>query len=64
MFIRMGGVQAKLTETEREVEKARKESSTAREHFNDIKKQRFVPFSLLHPLASRLHILSFFSFTC
>lgn len=36
----MGGVQAKLTETEREVEKARKESTSAREHFNDIKKQR------------------------
>ena len=36
----MGGVQAKLTETEREVEKARKESTSARERFNDIKKQR------------------------
>lgn len=37
---RMGGVQAKLSETEKQVEKARKESATAREAFNAVRKQR------------------------
>lgn len=37
----MGGVQAKLSETEKQVEKARKESATAREAFNTVRKQRY-----------------------
>jgi hypothetical protein len=36
----MGGIQTKLAETEKQVEKARKESATAREAFNTVRKQR------------------------
>ncbi|RPD56436.1 condensin complex subunit SMC1 [Lentinus tigrinus ALCF2SS1-6] len=37
---RLDDVEAKLLETEKEAEKARKDSKTAREHFNELKKQR------------------------
>jgi hypothetical protein len=54
MPCRMGGVQAKLSETERQVEKARKESATAREAFNTVRKQRSVGRALQHwPLVCR-----------
>jgi hypothetical protein len=46
----MGGVQAKLTATEKEAEKARKESHAARDAFNAVKKKR----SALIPPPSRL----------
>ena len=38
---RLDDVENKLLETEREAEKARKESKTARDAFNDIKKRRY-----------------------
>ncbi|CDZ96284.1 cohesin complex subunit psm1 [Phaffia rhodozyma] len=37
---KMGGVQARLNETEKQVDRSRKESSAAREQFNAIRKQR------------------------
>ncbi|PPQ98373.1 hypothetical protein CVT26_013579 [Gymnopilus dilepis] len=37
---RLDDVEAKLAETEREAEKARKDSKAARDHFNDVKKRR------------------------
>ena len=43
-FIRLDDVEAKLIDTEREADKARKDSKTAREQFNDIKKRRCVRF--------------------
>jgi structural maintenance of chromosome 1 len=42
---RLDDVEARLVETEREAEKARKDSKTARDQFNEIKRQRCV-FSL------------------
>ena len=39
---RLDDVEAKLMETEKEAEKARKDSKTAREQFNDIKRKRYV----------------------
>ncbi|KAH8082807.1 cohesin complex subunit psm1 [Cristinia sonorae] len=42
---RLDDVEAKLLETEREAEKARKDSKTAREQFNDIKKRRCEMFN-------------------
>jgi structural maintenance of chromosome 1 len=41
---RLDDVEARLVETEREAEKARKDSKTARDQFNDIKRQRWVVF--------------------
>lgn len=38
----MGGVQAKLSEAERDVDRVRKASMTARETFNAIRKERSV----------------------
>ena len=38
----MEDVEAKLAETEKEADKARKESKTARDEFNDVKKRRYV----------------------
>ena len=40
VYCRLDDVEAKLAETEREADKARKDSKTARDEFNDIKKQR------------------------
>ena len=37
---RLDDVETRLIETEREAEKARKDSKTARDQFNDIKRQR------------------------
>lgn len=37
---RLDDVEAKLVETEKEAEKARKDSKNARDQFNDIRKQR------------------------
>ena len=39
---RLDDVEAKLMETEREADKARKDSKSARDQFNDIKRQRCV----------------------
>ena len=39
---RLDDVEAKLLETEKEADKARKDSKTARDQFNDIKKKRYV----------------------
>lgn len=41
---RLDDVEARLVETEREAEKARKGSKTARDQFNDIKRQRWAVF--------------------
>lgn len=61
----MGGVQAKLIETEKQVEKARKESATAREAFNTVRKQRSVVASLSPLLGSpTLCVLNSFPFSC
>lgn len=38
---RLDDVEAQLVEAEREAEKARKDSTTARDEFNDIKRQRW-----------------------
>lgn len=40
---RLDDVEAKLLDTEREADKARKDSKSAREQFNDIKKRRCDP---------------------
>ena len=39
---RLDDVEARLVETEREAEKARRDSKTARDQFNEIKRQRWV----------------------
>ena len=39
---RLDDVEAKLVETEKEADKARKDSKTARDQFNDIKRKRYV----------------------
>jgi len=39
---RLGDVEAKLAETEKEADKARKDSKQARDQFTEIKKQRYV----------------------
>jgi len=45
-FYRLDDVEAKLAETEKEADKARKQSRNARDHYNEIKNQRCVPLSL------------------
>jgi len=42
---RLDDVEMKLADTEKEAEKARKDSKAARDNFNDLKKQRFESFS-------------------
>ncbi|KAG6329522.1 hypothetical protein ID866_9567, partial [Astraeus odoratus] len=42
---RLDDVEAKLAETEREAEKARKDSKTARDQFNDVKRRRYELFT-------------------
>lgn len=45
-------MEAKLVETEKEAEKARKESKQARDDFNDIKKKRLAkPVLYMHPIS-------------
>ena len=41
---RLDDVEARLVETEQEADKARKDSKTARDQFNEIKRQRWVVF--------------------
>lgn len=41
---RLDDVEARLVETEREADKARKDSKTARDQFNEIKRQRWAVF--------------------
>jgi len=43
-FYRLDNVEAKLAETEKEADKARKQSRNARDHYNEIKNQRCVLF--------------------
>lgn len=43
---RLDDVETKLEQTEREADKARKESKNARDHFNDVKSRRFVLLDL------------------
>jgi structural maintenance of chromosome 1 len=44
MFVcRLDDVEAKLADTEKEADKARKDSRSARDHFNEIKTRRYVP---------------------
>lgn len=40
MLDRLDDVEAKLADTEKEAEKARKDSKTARDQFNDVKRRR------------------------
>jgi structural maintenance of chromosome 1 len=47
MLYRLEDVEAKLAETEKEADKARKDSKAARDEFNDIKRRRFVWSQLL-----------------
>lgn len=42
---RLDDVEAKLAETEKEAEKARKDSKTARDQFNDVKRRRYELFT-------------------
>ena len=42
---RLDDVEMKLADTEKEAEKARKDSKTARDHFNDVKKRRCASIS-------------------
>lgn len=42
---RLDDVESKLVETEKEADKARKDSKTARDQFNDVKKRRLVASS-------------------
>jgi structural maintenance of chromosome 1 len=44
-WVRLDDVEAKLIETEKEAEKARKDSRTARDQFNDVKQKRYVLLS-------------------
>lgn len=39
-LLRLDDVEAKLADTEREAEKARKDSKSARDQYNDVKKRR------------------------
>ena len=39
---RLDDTEAKLADTEKEFDKARKQAKAARDQFNDLKKQRFV----------------------
>ena len=41
-YSRLDDVEAKMVETEKEAEKARKDSKNARDQFNEIKRKRFV----------------------
>ena len=41
-YHRLDDVEAKMVETEKEAEKARKDSKNARDQFNEIKRKRFV----------------------
>ena len=41
-FCRLDDVEMKLVDTEKEADKARKDSKLARDHFNDVKMRRFV----------------------
>lgn len=41
-YTRLDDVEAKMVETEKEAEKARKDSKNARDQFNEIKRKRFV----------------------
>ena len=41
-FRRLDDVEMKLVDTEKEADKARKDSKLARDHFNDVKMRRFV----------------------
>ena len=41
-FHRLDDVEMKLVDTEKEADKARKDSKLARDHFNDVKMRRFV----------------------
>ena len=43
-YLRLDDVENKLLETEKEADKARKESKAARDAFNEIKKTRCVSF--------------------
>lgn len=47
--IRLDDVENKLADTEKEAEKARKDSKAARDNFNELKKQRFGPHFLPWP---------------
>ena len=41
-IVRLDDIESKLMETEKEADKARKDSRTARDQFNDIRKRRYV----------------------
>ena len=41
---RLDDVETKLTETEKEADKSRKDSKNARDTFNDVKQRRYVPY--------------------
>ena len=53
-FERLDDVETKLEQTEREADKARKESKNARDHFNDVKSRRFVSLDFFHALRLQL----------
>lgn len=44
---RLDDVETKLAETEKEADKARKDSKNARDQFNDVRRRRYV---LMHPV--------------
>lgn len=41
-YYRLDDVESKLKDTEREAERARKESKDARDHFTDVKRRRYI----------------------
>lgn len=47
LSFRLDDVESKLAGTEREAEKARKDSKSARDQFNDVKKRRYACRCLL-----------------
>lgn len=57
----MDDVEAKLLETEKEADKARKDSKTAREQFNEIKRKRYVYRRLYTTIPHAMHSCELFN---
>lgn len=47
-FLRLDDVETKLADTEREADKARKDSKAARDQFNDVRRRRCVCIQVVH----------------
>lgn len=51
-YYRLDDVESKLKDTEREAERARKESKDARDHFTDVKRRRYIHIFPFLPVQS------------